>query len=207
MHGVVNGYVYVNGVAIPTLDARPGPASIRRMDDARVAPVAGQLLNRRWVYRTLREVYLEPGGVVAKRFVHHRGRRDWRRVWQREHAALERLSGLPVPRSLGYGMHNGGEGREIILRKEYLAGEPVAAVGEREAVDMARLLAAIHERGVVTGDPSRENFLRRPDGGPAALQASRARHAISSPFDSLRMLSFRYWLWRKRNTPVNPPAC
>ncbi|HMP75351.1 MAG TPA: hypothetical protein PKE12_03545 [Kiritimatiellia bacterium] len=215
------------------------------MDNARVAPASGRLLQRRWVYRTLREVYLERDGVVAKRFVHHPGRRDWRPVWRWEHAALERLTGLPVPRSLGYGRRDGDEGREIILRKEFLAGEPLKRVGGREALEMARLLAAIHERGVITGDPSRENFLRRPDGGlafidfgrartfrfrspyyhfyvgkelsrfyrtalgahaaawwPAALQAYRERYALSSPFEFLRTLSFRYWLWRKRNAPA-----
>lgn len=140
-----------------------------------VPPVRGKLLSRRWVYRTLREVYLEDGLVIAKRFVHHRGRRDCRRVWVREHNALKRLAGLPVPRSYGHGVHDGPEGREIILRKEYIAGEPLARAGFREAVEMARLLAAIHERMVVTNDPSLANFIRRPDGSLAYVDFGRAR--------------------------------
>ena len=53
-----------------------------------------RLLHRRWVYRTLREVWLVDEQVVEKRFLHHPGRRDWRPLWQREHRALERLAGF-----------------------------------------------------------------------------------------------------------------
>ncbi len=140
-----------------------------------VSPVNGSRMSHRWVRNTLREVFLEPGGVVAKRFQRHPGRQDRRRVWRLEDRALRRLAGLPVPRSLGYGAREGRAGREIILRKEYLEGAPVEAVTPREAGEMARLLAAIHGRGVITGDPSRQNFLRRADGALAFLDFGRAR--------------------------------
>lgn len=113
--------------------------------------------------------------MLAKRFRHFPGRRDWRRVWKWEDRALRRLAGLPVPRTFGYGVHPGPDGREIILRKEFLEGEPLATVTPREAVEMARLLAAIHDRLVITGDPSVQNFIRRPDGSLAFLDFGRAR--------------------------------
>ncbi len=47
-----------------------------------------ELLSRRWIRRTLREVYRHPDGVVLKRYVHHRGLRDWRPSWAREASAL-----------------------------------------------------------------------------------------------------------------------
>jgi tRNA A-37 threonylcarbamoyl transferase component Bud32 len=144
------------------------------IDNRTVLP-ARQLLSRRWVYRTLREVYLEDGREIVKRFVHHKGRRDWRRVWQREDCALRRLEGLPVPKTHGYCKNRSAEGPEYILRKQYIAGTPLTTLTTQEAQDMGTLLARIHERGVVTGDPSHENFLRAIDGELYFIDFGRAR--------------------------------
>lgn len=134
-----------------------------------------QLLSRRWVYRTLREVVLEDGRHVVKRFVHHAGRHDRRRVWELEDHALRRLEGLPVPRSLGYRKGRCADGPEYVLRKEYICGSPLAKPAAADAADMGRLLAAIHQRCVVTGDPALANFLRTPEGELYFIDFGRSR--------------------------------
>mgnify|MGYP003589099473 CR=1 FL=1 len=134
-----------------------------------------RLLHRRWVYRTLREVWLVDEQVVEKRFLHHPGRRDWRPLWQRGHRALERLAGLPVPRSLGWHREMAPEGPLYILRKTYLAGRPLHTVTPDDARYMGSLLCALHGRGVVNNDPAPDNFIRTPDGTLACVDFGRSR--------------------------------
>jgi hypothetical protein len=138
-------------------------------------PHARQLLSSRWVYRTLREVYLEDGHTVLKRFVHHPGRRDLRRVWVREDRALRRLAGLPVPHTYGYTVGRCEEGPEILLRKEFIPGKPLQVPTERDAADVGHLLGMIHQRAVVIGDPAMENFVRTQAGELYAIDFGRAR--------------------------------
>ncbi len=137
-----------------------------------------RLLSSRWVYRTLREVYLENGHTVLKRFVHHPGRRDLRRVWAREDRALRRLAGLPVPASYGFVAGRCADGPEILLRKEYIPGTPLQVPTERDAMDVGHLLGLIHERAVAIGDPAMENFVRTQAGELYAIDFGRARTFI-----------------------------
>ena len=133
------------------------------------------LLHRRWVYRTLREVWVEDGRVVEKHFRQYSGRRDFRHLWKREHLALRRLEGLPVPRSLGWKRMRTPEGLDYVLRKTFLPGTPLVQATPRDAADMGQLLAAIHGRRVVNNDPSTANFIRQPDGQLACIDFGRSR--------------------------------
>lgn len=147
-----------------------------------------QLLATRWVYRTLREVYLEDGHTIVKRFVHFPGRRDRRRVWAREHRALRRLEGLPVPATYGYEQGRCADGPEVVLRKEFIPGEPLAAPDARDARDLGRLLGLIHQRAVVLGDPAMQNFVRTKAGELHAIDFGRAH---TFPF---RTPIFFFWV-------------
>ena len=132
----------------------------------------------RWVYNTLREVFIAPAGYVVKRFSHFPGRKDYRPVWRREHLALQQLSGLSVPRTKGYlkVAHPGGESSVLYLR-ELVPGTPLVCVDDDQAAAMAYLLHAFHARGVVTLDPQAENFIAvdRDDGALAFIDFGRAR--------------------------------
>lgn len=127
------------------------------------------------MHRTLREVYLEDGHTILKRFVHYPGRRDLRRVWAREDHALRRLEGLPVPRSYGFTAGRAPEGPEVLLRKEYIPGTPLHTTSAENAADLGRLLGRIHARAVVTCDPAMANFVRTQAGELYAIDFGRAR--------------------------------
>lgn len=114
----------------------------------------------RWIHSTLREVFLSPLGLVAKRYTHFPGRRDHRRVWQREHNALARLRGLNVPDTRGYLSVNHGRGVTGVLHlRTMLPGTPAQWSSAREIEMLAQLLAQFHQRLVVTLDPQQENFI------------------------------------------------
>ena len=139
------------------------------------APQQRRLLHRRWVYHTLREVWMVDESVVEKRFQHFPGRRDWRPLWQREHRALQHLTGLPVPRSLGWHRESSAQGPVHVLQKTFVPGEPLRTTTVRDATDMGALLAAFHQRLVVNNDPSPTNFVRTPEGHLACIDFGRSR--------------------------------
>ncbi|BES69906.1 hypothetical protein RE428_09240 [Marinobacter nanhaiticus D15-8W] len=126
-------------------------------------------LKSRWIHHTLREVYITPSGYVLKRFCQFPGRKDFRRVWVREHRALVKLEGLPVPRTLGYirAEHSPGH-HSILYVRSCLAGQPLQRIEPTDISKVAVLFAAFHGRGVVTLDPQPENFLH-PENEPDKL--------------------------------------
>lgn len=134
-----------------------------------------RLLHRRWVYHTLREVWMVDESLVEKRFQHFPGRRDWRPLWKREHQALQQLEGLPVPRSLGWRRDSSPQGPLYVLHKSFVPGEPLRTTTARDAADMGELLASFHQRLVVNNDPSPSNFVRTPEGQLACIDFGRSR--------------------------------
>lgn len=124
----------------------------------------------RWVYSTLREVLLTPSGHVLKRFTHLPGRRDHRRVWLREHRALQKLGGHHAPRSLGFvtAANPAKKSSTVLYVREMLPGSPIPVMSETTVEKIAELLADFHQRGVVTLDPQPENFIV-PEGDPEQL--------------------------------------
>lgn len=117
-------------------------------------------IKTRWIHQTLREVFITPSGFVLKRFSDFPGRKDYRRAWRREHRALMRLEGLNVPRSLKYVSVRHAHGpRTVLYVRHALPGEQLTAIGADGARSALVLLAAFHDRGVVTLDPRPENFI------------------------------------------------
>lgn len=133
-------------------------------------------LAQRWVRSTLRQVYVVPGRLLIKRYLNYPGRRDPRRPWRREHRALQRLRGLPVPRSYGLVRSRAADGaRAVTVAKSYIPGEPLAGFDEARLEEAAGLLAGFHRRGVVTMDPQLANFLVGRDGLLYFVDLGRAR--------------------------------
>lgn len=137
-----------------------------------------QPIKVRWIHSTLREVFIAPSGYVLKRFSHFPGRKDFRQVWRREHQALTRLEGLPVPKSLGYIKVRHAAGRHSVLHiKEFIPGRPLESPRGPIIKQIAGLLASFHDRGVVTLDPQPENFIEMltPGSTIACIDFGRAR--------------------------------
>lgn len=118
-------------------------------------------VKERWIYNTLREVFLTTNGYVLKRYSHFPGRKDYRKVWKREHDALSKLSDLSTPDSMDYISVNHGAGITGVLHlRTLLPGLPAVWQSEDDVKNLADLMARIHQRHVVTLDPQQENFIR-----------------------------------------------
>lgn len=63
----------------------------------------------------------------------------------------------------------------VTLIRDYFPGDPSTQITESDLPELAGLLASIHARGIVTCDPSVENFLRTPDGSIRFLDFGRSR--------------------------------
>ena len=133
------------------------------------------LLRERRAGNTLRSVYRIDDAFVAKKFEFPCTARRVRRPWIAEDAALKRLAGHGAPRSLGWFEESAGEHRVVWLVKEYVPGAPVERFTPADLPAAARLLAAIHSRGVITDDAGPGNFIRTPDGEMKFLDFGRAR--------------------------------
>ncbi|PXX89315.1 hypothetical protein DIT71_15550 [Marinobacter vulgaris] len=117
-------------------------------------------VRERWIHRTLREVFLSPTGYVAKRYCHFPGRKDYRKVWQREHRALVRLRGLNVPQSAGFiTVQHSANVTGILHVRSLLPGSGVQWRSNSDIERLADLLSSFHSRLVVTLDPQKENFI------------------------------------------------
>lgn len=121
------------------------------------------LIKRKKKKNIINEIYLY-GRTLVKRFVKIAPLPDTRRIWEMEDTALRRLEGLPVPRTYGYTVNQLNGAKEIIYAREYLEGTPVKSFSDADMEPLARLVAKVHQRGVITRDPSLENFIKTPGG-------------------------------------------
>lgn len=119
------------------------------------------LIKRKKKKNIIREIYLG-NHVVIKRFIKTHPFPDIRPVWRYEDQALRRLSGLPLPKTYGYMKQNMKGAKEIIYAREFLEGKQVEKFHLEDMEPLARLMAQIHKRGVITRDPTLENFIRIP---------------------------------------------
>ncbi len=121
------------------------------------------LITRKKKKNIIHEIYLYDQTLV-KRFIKIAPRPDTRKVWKMEDMALRRLEGLNVPKTYGFVEKNCNNATEIIYAREYLEGKVVESFVEEDIEPLARMMAQIHQRGVITRDPSLDNFIRTPDG-------------------------------------------
>ena len=122
-----------------------------------------RLIRKKKKKNIIHEIYLYDHTLV-KRFIKTAPLPDMRKPWQVEHTALLRLSGLPVPKTYGFSVKKIKGATEIVYAREYLDGNPVALFEPEDMDAMAKMTAQIHLRGVITRDPSVENFIRTADG-------------------------------------------
>lgn len=164
------------------------PEEIRFLSDIGAIDHPGQiedveLIKRRWVYRTLREVFRTPNGFILKRYANAPGRNDMRRVWQREDGALRELAGLPVPNTSGFVQFRNHWGKQSILyARSLVPGSPITDINQPLLEKIGHLLASFHRRGIITQDASPDNFLLEENTDQTLwfIDFGRARHYRSA---------------------------
>lgn len=122
------------------------------------------LIRRKKKKNIIHEIY-RYNQTLVKRFIKIASFPDVRQVWKLEDTALKRLSGLDVPKTYGYVVNRINGATEIIYAREFIDGKPVEAFSVEDMEPLAGMMAKIHGRGVITRDPSVENFIRTPKGG------------------------------------------
>lgn len=121
------------------------------------------LIRRKKKKNIIHEIY-RYNGTLVKRFIKTAPFPDIRQVWKLEDSALKRLAGLVVPKTFGFVVNRINGATEIIYAREFIDGTPVEAFVMEDMEPLARVMAQIHGRGVITRDPSLENFIRTPEG-------------------------------------------
>lgn len=140
------------------------------------------LLHRKKKKNIFLEIYRYQQTTV-KRFIKTASFPDMRKVWEMEHKALQKLSGLPVPNSYGFKINKLKGAKEIIYIREFIEGETIENFTTPDMKPLATIMARIHERGVITRDPAPENFIRATNGEPVFIDFGRA--ALLNPKNPL----------------------
>jgi len=140
------------------------------------------LIRKKKKNNIIAEIYRYEDSLV-KRFIKTAPWPDTREVWRIEDTALRRLTGLTVPKTYGFSEKRINGALEIIYAREYIDGTPVEQFEISDMEPLARMLARIHQRGVVTRDPSLENFIRTPAGEIVFIDFGRS--AIFNPKNPL----------------------
>jgi tRNA A-37 threonylcarbamoyl transferase component Bud32 len=139
-------------------------AIISRLDEA-------VLLRRRRARETLRSVYRVYGCIVkslddyiVKEFDIPAECRRYRKPWQKEVAGLKRMGEGYAGAALGV-VERVEEGtRKVFLVRRFIGGEELKSLGVGDIRGVARLLAEIHAKGIITDDANVGNFLRTSSG-------------------------------------------
>jgi serine/threonine protein kinase len=121
-----------------------------------------KLIKRKIKKNIIREVYLYDD-MIVKRFIKMAVLPDIRKIWEMEHRALQRLDGLPTPKTFGYVEKKINGAREIIYAREFIDGVPLEKFHPEDVQALASAIALIHRRGVIIRDPRLENFVRTSD--------------------------------------------
>lgn len=143
--------------------------------EAIVAKTAGAApLRRRRARETVRSVY-RVDDFIVKEFDIPAGCRRYRRPWRVEAAALGRMGEGYPGAALGTFERVEDGVRKVFFVKRFMEGVPLENVlGASDIQGIARLLAEIHAKGVVTDDAHADNFLRTPSGTFAFIDFGRA---------------------------------
>lgn len=134
-----------------------------------------ELLRKRRAKETQRSVFRVDGHYTVKKFEIPLDVRAYRRPWLAEDACLRRLDGDGAPRSFGWIEEIEADQRTVWLVKEYLPGTPLDAFTLADLPAVARLMARIHNRLIITDDASAGNFIRTLDGEMQFLDFGRAK--------------------------------
>lgn len=119
------------------------------------------------------------GDMLVKRFIRTAPWPDRRRVWWIEDTALRRLAGLNTPKTYGFVERRRNGALEITYAREFVEGAFINGFASADMGFLARMMARIHQRGVITRDPSLENFIKTPEGTIVFLDFGRS--AIFNP--------------------------
>lgn len=136
------------------------------------------MLAERQAHETRRSVFLVEGRYTVKKFEVPATVSTFRRPWEIEDKALRRMDGCCAPRSFGWVEQSGGDVRVFWLAKEYLPGEVLDRFLGEGIPAVARALAEVHRRLIITDDANVHNFLRHPDGSFVFIDFGRARNFI-----------------------------
>lgn len=130
-------------------------------------------LRRRRAKETLRSVY-RVGGFIVKEFDIPAECRHYRRPWRIEAATLGRMGDDYPGAAIGTVERVEDGVRKVFFVKRFMEGTPLESICEQDIPGIARLLAKVHARGVVTDDAHADNFLRTPSGDFAFIDFGRA---------------------------------
>ena len=131
--------------------------------------------SRHWELLRKRRAKETQRRFVAKKFEIPLDVRRYRRPWLAEDACLRHLDGVDAPRSYGWFEETEADQRVVWLVKEFVAGEPIDTFASADLPAVARLMARIHKRLIITDDASAGNFIRTLDGEMQFLDFGRAR--------------------------------
>jgi len=124
-----------------------------------------KLVQRRQCKETLREVYIDGAQYVFKRFIVNKKSVLYPRPWISEAKALIRANGLPVPKHISIYAGTDSHGRpEFILQRTFIPGQKINPLNVLHTEGIARLLAGLHQRGIITHDAAIDNFVLAMDG-------------------------------------------
>lgn len=139
-----------------------------------------ELLARRQAGETLREVF-RAGELVIKRYTLPADAVGYRRPWEREHAALERIGGRGAPVSHGWIEEVENGERVVIHLRSHVPGRHTGPLEGTRIEEAADLLAGFHETGVITDDALAQNFMVDESGRLFFVDLGRARRLSRLP--------------------------
>lgn len=152
------------------------------MDDAVVRKTVsiieeggGELLRTRRVRETMRYVY-RVGDYVAKVFeITPANSLGFRKPWEIEVRALQRLGSDYAAILVGLLEKKDADSRKFFFIKKYVPGAPLEFFSVADMADVAREMAFIHSKGIITDDANVGNFIREPSGRILFLDFGRTR--------------------------------
>jgi RIO-like serine/threonine protein kinase len=167
----------------------PTPEAFSYLCTSTEFPANVSVTKQRRKYSTERHVFVIDHRYVAKRYRAYGWGRWWSPYWKREHDALTRLQGLPVPATYGYTRVRHGRNRDVLYVRECVQGEPLQKtmpiLNHEVLPEVARLVAEVHKRLVIANDYALHNLYRGADGRIYFIDFHRAR--------SFSRRSLSYW--------------
>lgn len=156
----------------------------RKLSELKIDWSQLQLIKRRQRDETLREVYIEGEQYVFKRFIINKNALFFPRPWIAEGAALLRAQGLNAPEYIAIFAGIGSSGqREFVLQRTFVPGPHLVGLPDARSLDaIADLLAAFHQRGIVTRDATPRNFLIGAGGAVSMIDLGKAQIHRHHPF-------------------------